>query len=82
VWDVWEWRIVHSTTVMRLNVLMGMTCPIAINQMPQVVQIMCVCMVNVGMGLLKEMKNVRLEEEDVVGVCVWMGGIQMERRTV
>ena len=52
VWDVWEWRIVHSTTVIQLNVLMGMTSPIAINQtIQQVVQIMCVCMVIVGMGL-------------------------------
>jgi hypothetical protein len=52
VWDVWEWRIVHSTTVIQLNVLMGMTSPIAINQtIQQVVQIMCVCMGIVGMGL-------------------------------
>ena len=62
---------------------MGMTCPIAINQaIQQVVQNMCVCMGIAAMGLLREMKNVRLGEEDVVGVCVWMGGIQMERRTV
>ena len=70
VWDVYQWRCVLSTTVMWYIVLMNMTSLIVLmNLMPQTVQTMSAFMVLVGMALLKDQRNVRLEGWDAEDVC-------------
>ena len=71
VWDVYQWRFVLSTTVMRFIVLMSMTSLIVLmNQMPQTVQTTFVFMGLVEMVFWKGMRNVRLEDWDAEDVCV------------
>ena len=70
VWDVYQWRCVLSTTVMWCIALMNMTSLIVLmNLMPQTVQTMLAFMEIVGMVLLKDQRNVRLEGWDAEDVC-------------
>ena len=69
VWDVYRRRCVLSTTVMRLIVLMNMIFLIVLVKNRLTVQTMSVVMKFVGMVLLKDQRNVRLEGWDAEDVC-------------